>query len=1117
MLGKRAPTGLSNEDKRPHQSGCNGRAPRAAVRREHMRHHGASRALFVLVYLLSGAAALIYEVVWARLLTLHMGSTVTAIGTVLAAFMGGMAGGAMLAGRVAPRLGRRQALRGYAALEVAIAACAVLVPLALAAFRPLLALAYADGGGIWFGSIRVLTSLTVLAIPAAAMGATLPFAVRWFVGPTQHAGSEAGGLYAANTLGAALGAACAGFVLLPGLGLTGAALVAVGLNAASAAGALVLAAASGDADIPAGAVRRSRGRRAAPDAANGRGGAADGRSAVTVGRAWLAPAALALSGFVALTYEVAWTRVLALVLGPTTYAFSAMLATFIGGLAAGSAIGAWLARWRGQQVFLLGLTLILGALGAFGALRFIGPSTLAMARAVDQPDVAFTAVLALQVTLAAALLLPMTLALGAAFPLGVGATARRTDAIPSAVAFVYTANTCGAIAGALLASFVLVPLLGLQQTVLAAGALAVGGGCLLLLAARVTGITRIAGVAVAIAACGAGWTVPDWNPKLISGGAYKYAPFVQVPDLQTGLEEGDVLFYAEGAAGTVSVRRSGGSVALAIDGKVDASNGADMLTQSLLAHLPLLLHPGAGDVAIIGLGSGVTLGAALRHPIERADVLEISAEVVEASAFFEVENHAALDDPRTRLILGDGRSHMLLSPRSYDVIVSEPSNPWMAGVSALFTKEFFEAARGRLRPGGILCQWAHTYDMSDADLRSIVATFLAVFPDGAMWHVGQGDLLLLGSPDPLEPRLHAVADNWKRPAVAADLAAVGARDPFSVLSLYVGDGNALRRYSAGARIQTDDRNTLEFSAPRSILGGDHIRRPDLDELGSIAARSPAPSAIRSALASATADQWLDRGRMQLQAAAYDVAYGDLSKAADMNPSHPEILQALVRAAGGSGREREAITLLDRLSSGTRAEPPLHIARSRLFASLGAIDSAVSAAEQALAAAPANMPAREQLASLLTEAGDAAGLAPLVRSMARDAPEHAATRYYAAALEFLQQDFAAAVTLGEQAIAANPSDARAQNLLGAALASLGRFDAARSAFREAERADPRDARTQVNLGILDLRSGATDDAVQHFAAALTLDPESTAALSGLADALEHRGHLERARRLRRRLP
>ena len=152
----------------------------------------------------------------------------------------------------------------------------------------------------------------------------------------------------------------------------------------------------------------------------------------------------------------------------------------------------------------------------------------------------------------------------------------------------------------------------------------------------------------------------------------------------------------------------------------------------------------------VGLGSGVTLGAALKHPITRADVLEISPEVVEASRFFEPENHRALADPRTRLIVGDGRLHLMLSRSQYDVIISEPSNPWMAGIASLFTREFFESARANLAPGGVLCQWAHTYDISDSDLRSIVATFLSVFPDGALWHIGKGDVLLVGSTEPLD-------------------------------------------------------------------------------------------------------------------------------------------------------------------------------------------------------------------------------------------------------------------------------------------------------------------------------------------------------------------------------
>ena len=188
-----------------------------------------------------------------------------------------------------------------------------------------------------------------------------------------------------------------------------------------------------------------------------------------------------------------------------------------------------------------------------------------------------------------------------------------------------------------------------------------------------------------------------------------------------------------------------------------------MLTQRLLAHVPLLLHPDPKRVAILGLGSGVTLGSALTHPIERADVLEISPEVVDAARYFDAENHQATLDPRTRVIVGDGRTHLLLTRERYDVIVSEPSNPWMAGIASLFTREFFQAARARLRPGGVLCQWAHTYDISTDDLQSIVATFLSVFPDGTLWLVGDGDVLLVG----FDQSARAAAVERRRPLAAA--------------------------------------------------------------------------------------------------------------------------------------------------------------------------------------------------------------------------------------------------------------------------------------------------------------------------------------------------------------
>ena len=1097
--------------------------------------HARARHVFLLIYFVSGAAALVYEVVWSRLLVLHMGNTVAAVGTVLAAFMGGLAGGTALAGRFAFRLPRRQALRLYALLEFAIAGCALLVPVALTGLQPMLAAAYADGeGGAWFGLIRLLSSVMVLLAPTAAMGATFPLAVRWFAGRAEDAGTETGALYALNTLGAALGAGLTGFVLLPWLGLRGATLVGVAVNAAAGAGALGLtrytpeprrtlpatASTVRPASSPQRGRRRQRRRATAGDGpANAGSRAVAGRRddpAPLVGRTWLAASALGLSGFVALTWQVAWTRILALVIGPTTYAFSTMLAAFIGGLACGAAVGARLARWSRHRIVCLGMTLILAALGAFGALWLIAPLSLTMARAVAEPDVLFGSVMGVQVMLAAGLLLPMTIALGAAFPLAVAVAARREETVSLDAGIVYAVNTLGAIAGALLGSFVLIPVLGLQQTVLAAGALGISGGGLLLLTADVGWRARFAVTAVALTGLGAGAALPDWNRSLISSGTYWNVPNVATQDLRAALEAGEILYYEEGAAGTVSVRRTAGSLALAIDGKIDASNAADMLTQSLLAHLPLLLHPDPRDVGIIGLGSGVTLGAALRHPIKRVDTLEISPQVVEASAWFEAENGAALDDPRTRLILADGRSHLLLSSQSYDVIVSEPSNPWMAGVATLFTREFFQAARDRLKPRGILCQWAHTYGISDEDLRSITGTFLSVFPDGAMWLVGDGDVLLIGSVGPLEPRLREITTTWERPGLGAALAAVGVRDAFSVLSLFVGSGTALQHYSAGAPIQTDDRNALEFSAPRGLYEAGRSTNENARNLRALSNRFTPPLAIRSAVESATAPEWRNRGLMLLNAAAYATAYDDLAGAVRLAPSDREALTGLVDAAGRSRREQDATRLFEQLASQHPANAWLRLELSRLLALQGEFDEAVAAAREALSLEPSSPAAREQLASLFVDLGDAASLEPIVRLMERVDPDSAGTLYHAAALQFLHQRYSEAAALGERVVATDPNDARTHNLLGAAYATLGQADEARRSFRASVRANPRDAVTYVNLGLLELQAADWAAAGGHFAEALTLDAGSTAALTGLADALERQGETERAANLRRGL-
>jgi spermidine synthase len=1067
------------------------------------------RSVFVLVFAASGAAALIYEVTWTRLLTLQLGHGIAAASTVLAAFMGGLAVGSAVGGRWGTRMGGVTALRVYAGLELAVALTALILPYELRALDPLLASAYADGaGGATFGLLRLLTSLLLLSLPAAAMGATFPIAARWFVHSAGAAAREAGSLYAANTIGAAIGALAAGFVLLPFLGLLGATLVAVALNCVAAAGAFVIArretpspAAVQASDPHPTLPGRVEGRQAPRRSEHSRGAqarrATNVLAALPVRRPQIAIAAVALgiSGFGSLTLQVVWTRLLALILGPTTYAFSIIVSVFIAGLALGAAIASRLAPHVRQPLVALSVCLALSVGLAAASASLIDRGLLSIADVVAQPNVTFGDVLTRQALLALGLLAPMTIAFGAAFPFAVSAATRRDETISADLGVIYAVNTAGAIAGALMAGFVLIPALGLHGTLRVVTVVGAVGALGVLVAGAATGPPRVATATLSLVVLALGLALPQWDRLLLSSGAYKYAGALQGPDPRTALTAGELLYYREGSSGTVAVRRAGGTTSLAIDGKVDASDAGDMLTQRLLAHVPLLLHPDPKRVAILGLGSGVTLGSALTHPLDRADVLEISPQVVEASRYFDDENHRALDDPRTRLILGDGRTHLVFTREQYDVIVSEPSNPWMAGIAALFTQEFFEAARARLTPDGVFCQWAHTYDISTRDLQSIVATFVSVFPDGTLWLVGDGDVLLIGSQTPLDPRLAGVAEAWQRPGVSDDLASVGALVPYHLLSMFVADGTRLAEWSAGAPVQSDNRAALEFSGPQSVFG--RVASDNAALLRQMAAEAGTRSAvIAAAMAQATAETYRDRGLMLLQADAFRPAYDDFVRALEIDPLDPRALDGLIRASAPLQRSMDTRALLSRLA----AEPTritTRLALSRLLASEGAYDQAVSIAFSIVQSDPNNAAALEQLASILSDVGDIERMRPVVARLRAVAPSSEAAHYYSAALLFMEERVDQALTEARRVLAINPSHARAQNLLGACLASVGRRDEARTAFQASLQSDAKDPATYTNLAMLETQAGNRDLAIRYYAEALTVDPGHASARQGLA--------------------
>lgn len=1052
--------------------------------------------LFLVAYTCSGLAGLVYEVSWTRLLTLFIGHTTAAASAVVAAFLGGLAVGAAAGGRVASRFSPERSLRAYAALELAVVAAALVLPWELSTLAPALRWAYADGDpGLAFPLIRLAACLALVFLPALALGATFPFAVRWYARGDDRPARAGSVLYVMNTVGAAAGSLVAGFVLIPAVGISGTVRVGMAASIVAALAVLTIVRWGGEpAPLRAASLPRPKDRKKRPD---------DKPTFVaTPIERWVAVAVLGLAGFASLVHEIAWTRVLAMILGPTTYAFSATLAAVIAGIAVGSGAGAWLVPRTRRPAWWLVATLFGAAITAAVAYGLAGsrvPFVVAQAVA-NAPDTSLEPFFRQGALLALALILPTSACIGAAFPLTLAMASDPAEPAARRFGLVYAINTVGAVAGSLAAGFVLIPMLGLQPTFWTVSGTLMAAALVVLLAAPFSRADRMSGAGLALASMVLIGLSPSWNRPLLASGGYLYAPFVPKGlDLEAMLSAGTLLYYGEGASATVSVKRLTGTTTLAVDGKTDASNRGDMLTQKLIAHLPLLLHDDPKEVAIVGLGSGATLAAALTHPIAHADVLEISPEVVEASRFFEAENHRALDDPRSRLIVGDGRSHLLLASKQYDVIVSEPSNPWIAGVAALFTREFFEAARARLAPGGVMCQWANGYTISDADLRAIVATFLSVFPNGTAWLVGESDVVLVASTGRLDDRIATMTAKWSRPGVSEDLAQLGVSSPFALLSLFVGGPAQLAKYAAGATVFTDDRSRLEFTAPLEIHrqqeGGGHTAT-----LMSLGAEGGLPPAIEQARGSASAADWKSRAAMLAHADAHPLAYDAYTRAFEKDPMDREALAGLAREAMLLKRGADALAWVKALTENQAASSAVLVARSKLLASIGAGSDALALARQAAQFTPTPVEALEQLASLYADAADTGSLDDVVVQLGRAGPALASASYYSAASAFMRGDAITALGHAQRAVDADPTYAAAYDLMGAALTRQGQGARAREAFEKSLALEPHDSTAYTNIGLLELAAGNRREAANYFAEALWLEPDSAAAREGLRQAL-----------------
>jgi spermidine synthase len=533
------------------------------------------------------------------------------------------------------------------------------------------------------------------------------------------------------------------------------------------------------------------------------------------------------SGLGALVLEVAWTRVLALVMGSSVYAFALMLLAFLIGLATG---GAFFSRWLRRRPRTDPYQLLAILLGAAGLLAYattflftLLPRLFGEIYFLWNPSA--DALLVVQLGFGLLIMFPATFALGGIFPAVLQIHARSLAQVAGSVGVVYASNTVGTIAGAALAGFLLIPRLGVQPTVLLVAAIEVLLGLVVALAlVRTPSGARTA----LVAALGVGLLLPlfvrpTWDAKLMNSGVYMNLYGLEVEGweaFESWTHDNNVVVYAEeGLTASVFVadQPEFGNRYLSVNGKIEASTNADLETQLMASHLPLLLHRDPRDVMVIGLASGITVGAAAAHTVETIRVVEVEEKMVPAARLFEDHNNHVLDDERVRLSINDARNELEFSSQTYDVIISEPSNPWMTVAANLFTEEFFAMARTRVRPDGLFCQWIQNYYLPADDLRSIVRAFHKSFPYVMLFETFDGvDILLLGSMEPLGFDLAHVGTRLEELSVRMDLARVDVRRAEDLLTLFRLGPRDVERLIEGAPRNTDDNARVEFSAPKTL-------------------------------------------------------------------------------------------------------------------------------------------------------------------------------------------------------------------------------------------------------------------------------------------------------------
>jgi len=772
------------------------------------------RIAVLILFFMSGAAALAYEVAWTRSLGLVFGASHLAVATVLAVYMAGQALGGALFGTRVDRTVRPLRLYGFLEIGVGLSA---LVFLGLMQAYPAIyrqSVRVSDSPA-FLTAVRTLFAVVALALPTTLMGGTLPALASIATRRAGDFSQQVSFLYAFNTFGAVAGTLATGFVLLRTIGVTATILVASGVSAAIGIASLLL--------------ERSD---LAPLATDRTSAGATRPSDLTETVKRLVLIGVGVSGFCALGYEVLWTRMLTLVVGTSVYSFTLMLTAFLVGIGIGShSVGLLLSAKRNGPT---GRRLVL----VFGGTQIaIGLCALAVTVVMrDLPRLSdqlqgfllgggrseLGVRLLASASIAFAFMVVPAFFMGVAFPVAVAISSAGHRDVGRSVGRALVANTIGAILGPIVAGFVLIALFGVERSLQMLVIVNVTVG--LTVAASVLRWRRWVVVAVPLlgaAALGVRGAFPEWgrawNQKYFATFQNNSRKFSTAEQMLEMLHDTDVLFFREGVNETVSSIRAFGHQAFVVNGRTEASTSPmDIAVQRTLGHLPMLLHPNPRRVFVLGTGTGMTLGSTSVHPeVERIVLGEIEEAMIGVARTFDRWNHRVLDDPRLEVVFNDGRNFLATTDEKFDVITADPIHPWSGGAGYLYTVEYFRTVARRLDLGGIAAQWLPIYELTPLDLATVVRSWNEVFPHVLVW-MTYYDTVLIGSNEPIAVDEDAIARRLSAaPKVKEDMELVRMGTAKNLLEFFLMGSKGAKAFGSKGALNTDDNLWLEFSAPAS--------------------------------------------------------------------------------------------------------------------------------------------------------------------------------------------------------------------------------------------------------------------------------------------------------------